>query len=238
MAADQISRATFKYAAITARYTPPKLMFYATLRITVWIPMVKKNSEDKKYGILCRRNIFSLENGWELGESNPDNKQLNNDSYDSSTLPLKAQWPIRNDLIDDLLNGRITQWLDNVLGETPLFTRAKKLHPITDVVLKWMVIRDGSHARFPRVSINELTPDEVAALELVTHDLIRRRIIVMYLPYGEGCYLGKADLKSAFSQFYWRKGETEKIITNSRIKHWAICSISGARDRAPESAKM
>ena len=211
-AADTISRATFRYAAITARYTPPKLMFYAKLWITVWIPLVRGNSDNKKYGILCKRNEYFLEHGWELGELNPDKKLLNNDSYDSSTLPLEAQWAIRNDLTDDLLNGRITQWLGNILGETPLFTRAKKLHPITDVVLKWRVIRDGSHARFPRVSINELTPDEVAALVLVTHDLIRRYLIIMYMLYGEGCYLGKADLKSAFRQFYWRKGETEKII--------------------------
>ena len=71
-AADTISRATFRYAAITARYTPPKLMFYAKLWITVWIPLVRGNSDNGKYGILCKRNEYFLEHGWELGELNPD----------------------------------------------------------------------------------------------------------------------------------------------------------------------
>ena len=195
-----------------AVYQPPKLLFYAEVWVQLWIPFVRRHSPAEKYDILCRRNIYFLQNGWEIGEINPDNRPLNNRSYDIEDMPLEAEMAICQDLTKDALKGRIIEWGGQYQGECPIFPRPKKLDPITDEVLTWRVIRDGSCGSLTHPSVNEMTPDHVAALELVSHEMVQKYILIMYLLYGTGCYMGKADLAGAFRQFYWRKGETEKVL--------------------------
>ncbi len=195
-----------------AQFRIPELMLRAALWINVWIPMIRKNPMNEEEETWMRgyveRNGKFLATGWELGDVNPEGRQLNMEVYDMEN-PME-EMAIRKDLTTDLMAGRIVEWRGAVKGKLPLFVRPKKRDPVTDEVTQWRVIRDGTKGTAENPSVNDLTPDSAAAMRLISHDMLQRVMVIFHMIWGKAL-MAKTDLEAAFRQFYLKPGETEKI---------------------------
>ena len=187
-------------------------MRHVRIWLDIIIPFVAKWSDFGRYPELCRRNTHYMENGWEFGDVNPNNVPLNKSVYDVDQMDREGRIAIWIDLTKDARRGRVCLWRGDIDRLCPLFVRPKKLDPITDAVIAWRVIRDGTKSTPRTASINDLTPDASAALTLVNHERIQSYVITMYLLYGPGFMMGKADLAGAFRQFYMKPLEAQKVI--------------------------
>ena len=205
----------FHRAVDQARFKRPELMKFAQNWLGIWIPMLKRNPMTGELGTkmneIIRRNEYHLVHGWELGDENESKRPLNKKIYDESGWRLEERMAVIKDLTTDCLKGRIVNWKGPQDGKLPLFVRPKEVDPVTDEVLKYRVIRDGSCGSYSNPSINSLTPDSAAAMELVTHDMLQRLHNIYYLMWGEA-RLAKTDLEGAFRLFWLKPGESQKIV--------------------------
>ena len=161
---------------------------------------------------MAANNEKGLRNGWTLGEVNPNDRPLNQRSYDAREMGTEAIVAIAEAFTKDLRKGRNTKWHGPILSKLPLFVGVKSRCPVTNQPTGYRVIRDGSCGTLENPSLNSLTPDHRATITLINKRTICIYTYIMYLLYGPGGYLAKADLAGAFRQFYMAPGEPEKII--------------------------
>ena len=161
---------------------------------------------------MAANNEKGLRNGWTLGEVNPNARPLNQRSYDAREMGTEAIVAIAEAFTKDLRKGRNTKWHGPILSKLPLFVGVKSRCPVTNQPTGYRVIRDGSCGTLENPSLNSLTPDHRATITLINKRTICIYTYIMYLLYGPGGYLAKADLAGAFRQFYMTPGEPEKII--------------------------
>lgn len=208
-----LARALFHDAVDTARFRVPELLMRSLIWSEIWIPFIEMNpmdgQEEEWMKGYIERNREYLATGWVLGDVNEDNKPLNMKTYPINNP--KEERAILKDLTTDLFAGRIVEWKGKIRGKLPLFVRPKKRDPVTDEVIRWRVIRDGTCGSAENPSINDLTPDSAAKMRLVTHDMIQRVLVIFQMIWGKAL-MAKTDLEAAFRQFYLKPGETEKII--------------------------
>ena len=187
-------------------------MIYARVWLDHILPFIRRHPFERKYTEMAANNEKGLRNGWLLGEVNPDGRPLNQRTYDVSEMGTEAVVAIAEAFTADLRKGRNTRWCGPVHSKLPLFVGVKSRCPVTNEPTGYRVIRDGSCGTLDHPSLNSLTPDKSATITLINKRTICIYTYIMYLLYGPGGYLAKADLAGAFRQFYLAPGEPEKII--------------------------
>ena len=201
-----------KLAHTAAVWRIPKLMLHAPIWLRVILPFVRRNHCRGKYLEMVQRTTDGFINDWTTGAINPQQQKLNQHTCDIDDMHTDGRVAIAEDLTRDLLRGRIIPYLGTINGKLLLFAAPKKLCPITDVPIKWRVIRDGSCGSQAFPSINQLTPNCAAEIRLINRRIVISYVKIMSLLYGPGILLGKADLDGAFRQFYLAKSETSQIV--------------------------
>ena len=183
-----------------------------------------------KWKTICDRNEYFLTHGWSVGDVNPDNKPLNKKSYDDEGNGVVGKLAIAKDLTSDICNGKIVPWEGLVRGIMPLFVSPNEVDPVSNEILLWRVIRDGSCGTDAFPSVNSLTPDSAAAMTLPNILKLAHFMYIMYLQYGPGFLMAKTDLAGAFRQYPWAIYEAEKLIYRfDNVLLGDTCNIWGCR---------
>ncbi len=196
-------RLSFESEFYRSRYTISDIFLSRNVWLDGIIPIIESgDSESINYVRECELMKNNLLNGWKIGIQNTQNKPLNQKTYDLKTMNEVGRLEIYKDLTKGFREGKLIGWLTKANGYVPLFVRPKKINPITFVVEKWRVIRDGTQGtlRFP--SLNMLTPDEEANIKLIYMRNICEYCYAFYLIWGPGFNLAKTDLSGAFRQLY------------------------------------
>ena len=225
--------ASFRDAYASASWQVPNLMLHADVWINDLLPFLRRHPYGSKYAELADLNEAGLRTGWLLGEDNPNRAQLNQREYDPRAAGSDGFVAIAEAFTADLRKGRHSAWFGEDLGKVPLFVGVKSRCPLTDFAIAWRVIRDVSCGSALFRSLNSLTHDEDATIELINKRTVLSYVYIMYVLYGPGVLLGKADLAGAFRQFYLAIGEPQKILYTFDGKLIAdFCNIWGSRTGA------
>ena len=133
-------------------------------------------------------------------------------TYQEKDLDRSSRIEIMKDLTKSLNDGKAIGWVGYVKGIMPLFVRPKKCDPITGEVLTYRVIRDAKKGSNANPSQNMLTPAWKGKVDLIYFKHICTYCYIMYLYYGPGCHLAKADLNGAFRQFWLAPSEPQYCV--------------------------
>ena len=195
--------AAFRSAYYYAEYAVSDLYIKRYLWFDIILPFINKyNNLSVSCHFLCATVASYLEGGWEIGIENPEQKQLNMETYDENTMDRQSRIEIMKDLTISLNQGKAIAYLGPIKGIVPLFIRKKDIDPISGAVLTWRTIRDCKKGSSEYPSQNDLTPIWKGKVELIYLDGLIRYAFIMYTIYGPGFYAAKTDLDGAFRQFW------------------------------------
>ncbi len=120
--------AAFNQAFDDSEYKISTLFLKRKIWIAVILPFLKNyDTKNNKYNKLANVIEHYLENGWTIGIENPENKKLNQMTYDENDMTTDYRLAIAKDLTTNLLNGKCVKWFGDVNGILPLFADIKKL---------------------------------------------------------------------------------------------------------------